>query len=98
MTVGKTKLAIPCGVWDCHMGMDNTGLFARITVTCKNACQYSILHILFPVLSLHLIRLEFIQKIFIKSHLRNKIPVVYASGTFDCSVKSDETPFVCVRM
>lgn len=76
------------------MGMDNTGLFARITLTCKNACQYSILHILFSMLSPHLVMLEFIQKIFIKSHVRNKIPLVNASRTFDCSVKSDETPFV----
>lgn len=60
------------------MQMDYTGLFPGITVTCKNVCQYSILHILFSVLSPHLVMLEFIQKI-LKSHLRNKIPVVNAS-------------------
>lgn len=70
MTVGKTKLAIPHGVHDCHMHMDNTGLFARFIVTCRNACQNHILQIVISVLSPHLVMPEFIQKTFIKSYLR----------------------------
>lgn len=36
VTVGKNKQAMPCGVWDCHMCVGSTGLFARVVVTCKN--------------------------------------------------------------
>lgn len=79
------------------MHMDNTGLFAIFIVTCKNVCQYSILQIVVSVLSPHLVRLELIWKIFIKSHLRNKIPV-NANRICECSEKSGETPFACLRM
>lgn len=79
MTVGKNESAVPCGVWDCHMHMGNTGMFSGVTVTFKY--RYNILQIPFSVLLPHPVTLEFILKPFIKLHLRSKIPVVNASRT-----------------
>lgn len=75
MTVGKNDSAMPCGVWDCHMHMGNTGMFSGLKY------RDNILQIPFSVFLPHPVMLEFILKPFIKSHLRNKIPVVNASRT-----------------